>query len=334
MAERTRWKLKVQLALIEWFDQHRRPLPWRIDRNPYAIWLSEIILQQTRVEQGLPYWEKFLTEFPTVHHLAAASQDQVLQAWAGLGYYSRARNLHKAAKALSALPDWPQDADTWQTLPGIGPYTAAAVSSICFDARVPALDGNAFRVYSRLFAYADPVDKPAALRFFQAEAVDILDPNRPGDSNQAIMDLGARICTPTSPSCEECPLSAHCEANRRGTQTSFPVKTPKKPAKKVSMSLYVLVWSGNVAGVRRPQTGIWAGLWCFPEAPVDGITYGVGLETVHLLSHRKLHLDFPEATVDVRPELPEGTQWIALEDLGQKGIPVPIRWWLKEKNYI
>ncbi|MEK9830431.1 MAG: NUDIX domain-containing protein, partial [Schleiferiaceae bacterium] len=192
----------------------------------------------------------------------------------------------------------------------------------------------AFRVYSRLFAYADPVDKPAALRFFQAEAVDILDPNRPGDSNQAIMDLGARICTPTSPSCEECPLSAHCEANRRGTQTSFPVKTPKKPAKKVSMSLYVLVWSGNVAGVRRPQTGIWAGLWCFPEAPVDGITYGVGLETVHLLSHRKLHLDFPEATVDVRPELPEGTQWIALEDLGQKGIPVPIRWWLKEKNYI
>ncbi|NDD50599.1 MAG: A/G-specific adenine glycosylase, partial [Flavobacteriia bacterium] len=128
MAERTRWKLKVQLALIEWFDQHRRPLPWRVDRNPYAIWLSEIILQQTRVEQGLPYWEKFLTEFPTVHDLAAASQERVLQTWAGLGYYSRARNLHKAAKALAALPEWPQDAPSWQALPGIGPYTAAAVS--------------------------------------------------------------------------------------------------------------------------------------------------------------------------------------------------------------
>ena len=334
MTERTRWKIKAQLALSEWFDQHRRPLPWRVDRNPYAIWLSEIILQQTRVEQGLPYWEAFLATFPTVHDLAAAPQERVLQTWAGLGYYSRARNLHTAAQALAALPEWPKDVASWLALPGVGPYTAAAVTSICFDARVPALDGNAFRVYSRLFAYAEPVDKPAAQRFFQAEVIDLLDPIRPGDSNQAIMDIGSRICTPTSPSCGECPLSPYCEAYRRGTQTSFPLKTPKKAAKKVAWSLYVLECQGKLAVVQRPQTGIWAGLWCFPEAPADGITYGTGLETVHLLSHRKLHLDFPEATVDVWPEWEERIHWVAPEELAQKGIPVPIRWWLKEKNYI
>lgn len=334
MAERTIWKLKAQLALIEWFDQHRRPLPWRVDRNPYAIWLSEIILQQTRVEQGLPYWEKFMAEYPDIQDLAAASQERVLQTWAGLGYYSRARNLHKAAKILAALPTWPRDVASWQALPGVGPYTAAAVASICFDVRVPALDGNAFRVYSRLFAYADPVDKPAALRFFSTEAVDILDPNRPGDSNQAIMDVGSRICTPTSPNCGECPLSSYCEAHRRGTQTDFPIKTPKKAAQKVTLPLYVLEFQGEIAVVQRPQTGIWAGLWCFPEAPLKGVDFGAGLETVHLLSHRKLHLDFREAAVDVRPDLPEEMRWMAAKDLAHQGIPVPIRWWLKEKNYI
>lgn len=305
-----------------------------MDRNPYAIWLSEIILQQTRVEQGLPYWEKFLTEFPTVQDLAEASQERVLQTWAGLGYYSRARNLHKAAQMLATLPEWPKDASGWQALPGVGPYTAAAVSSICFGARVPALDGNAFRVYSRLFAYADPVDKPAAYRYFQEAVVPLLDPERPGDSNQAIMDIGSRICTPTSPACGECPLSIHCEACRRGTQSSFPIKTPKKAATEVALPLYVHTFKGYVAIVQRPQHGIWAGLWCFPEQPLPGVAYALGLTTVHLLSHRKLHLEFPEATLDVRPELPEGMQWVALEDLALKGIPVPIRWWLKEKNYI
>jgi A/G-specific adenine glycosylase len=296
--------------------------------------LSEIILQQTRVEQGLPYWQKFMTEFPSVQDLANASQERVLQTWSGLGYYSRARNLHRAAQLLAALPAWPEKPEEWQQLPGVGPYTAAAITSICFGARIPALDGNAFRVYSRLFAYADPVDKPAAQRFFLAEALDLLDSERPGDSNQAIMDIGSHICTPTQPTCEACPLQAFCEAHRRGTETHFPVKTPKKAAKKMEMPLYVLMHQGHVAVLQRPQRGIWAGLWCFPETPVEGIPYQPGLSTVHLLSHRKMQLAFYEAQVDVRPKLPDGYAWLPLGQLGQKGIPVPIRWWLQEKNYI
>jgi len=291
-------------------------------------------MQQTRVDQGLPYWERFLAKFPTVHDLAHASEEEVLQLWSGLGYYSRARNLHATAKKLSKLKQWPKDRATWLSLPGVGPYTASAITSICFGERIPALDGNALRVYSRLFAYPNPVDKPSALKHLGELSTPLIHPSRPGDSNQAVMDLGSSVCMPTNPACSLCPLASYCEAHQRGTERLFPLKTPKKSAISMTMALYVTNCKDEVALVKRPHKGIWAGLWCFPEDPLVDQSYSKSLETIHLLSHRKLLLQFMEFSIPEKTSLTQNVKWVSVKDLPHMGIPVPIRWWLQEKNYI
>lgn len=253
MTERTIFNFNGKVALIEWFDVHRRLLPWRDHSNPYAIWLSEVILQQTRVEQGLPYWERFMSKYPSVEKLADAPFDEIMALWAGLGYYSRARNLHAAAKAVVALGGFPSTRDGLLDLPGVGPYTAAAISSMAFQEVVPALDGNALRVYTRYFAVAERIDQKRTLRHIEELCTPLLDSSRPGDSNQAIMDLGSRICTPTRPQCGECPLQHGCEAHRRGTMESFPVKPAKKPPRRKPGPSMSLSLSGNLAWFVAPK---------------------------------------------------------------------------------
>jgi A/G-specific adenine glycosylase len=333
VTERTIFNFNGKVALIEWFDVHRRLLPWRDHSNPYAIWLSEVILQQTRVEQGLPYWERFMSKYPSVEKLADAPFDEIMALWAGLGYYSRARNLHAAAKAVVALGGFPSTRDGLLDLPGVGPYTAAAISSMAFQEVVPALDGNALRVYTRYFAVAERIDQKRTLRHIEALCTPLLDSSRPGDSNQAIMDLGSRICTPTRPQCSECPLQHGCEAHRRGTMESFPVKPAKKPPQAETWTLYVPQSFGKFGLVRRPEKGIWSGLWCFPSTLPDEYVSIPGIRTQHLLSHRVLTLEFHEI-LENQPRSEDAWTWFTLEEVKNLGLPVPIRWWFEEKNYI
>lgn len=332
MVNRTISDFNANVALIEWFDEHCRPLPWRNSCNPYAIWLSEIVLQQTRVQQGLPYWERFISTFPTVEALAAAPSDTVMALWAGLGYYSRARNLHAAAKAVVALGGFPNTRDGLLSLPGVGPYTAAAIASIVFHEVVPALDGNALRVFTRYFALADRVDQRQTIRKIEALCAPLLVPERPGDSNQAIMDLGSRICTPTQPKCGDCPLQPGCEAHRRGNMESFPVKPPKKRPIAETWMFYVPEYQGKFGLIRRPNRGIWSELWCFPTELPTGLFALPTFQLLHRLSHRTLKVEFYQIEGEFSPIHTPWT-WFTLEEVKKLGLPVPIRWWFEEKNY-
>jgi A/G-specific adenine glycosylase len=223
-------KRRVRAALLRWYRANRRDLPWRRTRDPYRIWLSEILLQQTRVETGLPYYERFVAAFPTVADLAAAPLDRVLKLWDGLGYYTRARNLHRAARLVvhergGVLP---RTAEQWQQLPGIGRYTAGAIASIAFDAAVPVVDGNVKRVFARVFCIERCIDAPAIQTELWRIAADLLPPTAPGDFNQSLMELGARLCTPRKPRCADCPIRRCCAAHAAGAQDRLPRRRPKK----------------------------------------------------------------------------------------------------------
>ena len=211
--------MALRRALLSWYDREKRELPWRGTREPYRVWLSEIMLQQTRAEAVAPRYEEFLARFPTVEALAASSEEAVLKAWEGMGYYSRARNLRRAAMEVVRRGEFPQSAKELQTLPGVGAYTAAAVASIAFHEAAPALDGNQARVLSRLLAFEETLDTPQRLRK-PAEA--LIDRERPGDYNQALTDLGSGICTPRAPKCEKCPIKAFCAARAEGDAEGYP----------------------------------------------------------------------------------------------------------------
>lgn len=200
--------------ILEWYKHHKRPLPWRIEKNVYRVWLSEIIMQQTRVNQGMAYYQKFTRLFPNIDSLAKAEEQQVLKLWQGLGYYSRARNLHKTAKIISTQfnNEFPTQFIELKKLPGIGAYTAAAIASICFDEKVPAIDGNAYRVYSRIFGLEKDISDSNALKFYFEFAQKIMPEKNPGDYNEAIMELGATVCLPQNPLCHQCPVNQHCVA--------------------------------------------------------------------------------------------------------------------------
>jgi len=255
----------VRRELLAWFDRHRRDLPWRRSRDPYRIWLSEIMLQQTRVEVVIPYYERFLARFPTVEALAAAPLDDVLALWSGLGYYRRARQLHRAAQEVAARGGFPQSLAELLALPGIGAYTAAAVGSIAFGLAEPVLDGNVERVLSRVLALAgDPKARPVRERLLAA-ARDLLDSDRPGDSNQAMMELGATLCTPRNPRCLLCPLESGCAAARQGIQESFPTPRPKRSGEKHRIAVAVVEEGEGVLLLRRPDDSpVLPGTWELP----------------------------------------------------------------------
>lgn len=253
--------------LLTWFAAHAREMPWRKTKDPYRIWLSETMLQQTRVDQATPYYHRFLEAFPTVTDLAHADLDTVLRLWEGLGYYSRARNLHKAAQMIvddfgGRFPDTPE---TLRALPGVGPYTTAAVGSIAFNHPLAVLDGNVMRVLTRVWAISDDIKSSKTKKNLQTLANTLLPPEQPGPFNEAVMELGATVCTPRQPKCTICPLQAVCRAFAQGTPTAFPVATKKKPIPHYDIAVgMVFDDQDQVLITRRPEEGLLGGLWEFP----------------------------------------------------------------------
>lgn len=246
--------------LLKWYDANARSLPWRGERDPYRVWLSEIMLQQTQAQTVMGYYARFLERFPTVFALAAAPQDEVMKLWEGLGYYSRARNLHAAAKRVAGEGGrFPGDAAGLRRLPGVGPYAANAVASIAYGECVPALDGNQARVLARALAWEPPIRTPFDLL---EPAMAMISRARPGDYNQALMDLGATVCTPREPKCERCPVAVHCRAFREDASEDFPRK-PAPVAKKEQDWTILLVMCGNRLLVRRRPQGLLGGLYEF-----------------------------------------------------------------------
>ena len=254
-------------ALLDWFDQLQIQLPWRGSRDPYRIWLSEIMLQQTRIAAVEGYYTRFLAQFPTIEALAAAPLDEVLKWWEGLGYYTRARNLHRLANSIvnNYHGQFPTTAEALQQLPGIGRYTAAAIASIAFDQRIAVLDGNVMRVLARLTDFAEDITEPRAQKQLWQVAEALLPPTRPGDYNQALMDLGRLVCVPRRPACEACPLQAQCLAFAHHTTAQRPVKKPKALRKDVRAVAAVLRDDKErLLLVQRPPHGLLGGLWALP----------------------------------------------------------------------
>ncbi len=298
--------------IIDWYRAHRRELPWRETHDPYKIWLSEIILQQTRVAQGTPYYLRFVQAYPTVNDLARAPEEAVLRLWQGLGYYSRARNLHRCAQTIvdQYSGKFPSTYQELVTLPGIGPYTAAAIASIAFGENVAVVDGNVFRVLARVFGIELDISTPAAKKHFTEAANQLVDAKHAGDHNQAVMEFGAIHCTPTSPRCDECPFKKACVARQRDMIDMLPVKG-KRLTKRTRHFDYI-VWTKGREVALRPRTGrdIWTGLYEFHLIESDEETSvaklrrdprlkqfkDIELELVesvkHLLTHQTLHIRF------------------------------------------
>jgi A/G-specific adenine glycosylase len=339
--------------LLAWYDRHRRVLPWRLDAgralkgeraDPYAVWLSEIMLQQTTVKTVGPYYVKFLTKWPTVEALAAAPLDDVLRAWAGLGYYARARNLHACARAVVERHGgiFPSDLESLRALPGIGDYTAAAVGSIAFDLPAVPVDGNVERVVSRLFAVEEVL--PAAKPIIKQIATSLLPPLRSGDFAQAFMDLGATICSPKSPACALCPWCEPCVTRARGDQESFPRKTPKREGKqRYGAAFVVLRDDGRVLLRRRPDKGLLAQM---TEVPGSDWSHDFDAATAldaaprfktkakwrklagrvdHVFTHFPLALTVYVAQVPRGTPAIKGARWAKVATLADEALPNVMR---------
>ena len=280
-------KFLLAKALEDWFAAAKRPMPWRRRPSPYLCWLSEIMMQQTTYAAVLPYYERFLKRFPTVEKLAAAKEGDVLKAWEGLGYYARARNLLKAARLIagkrSLSASWPRTSVEWSQIPGVGPYTAAALSSVLNGERTPVVDGNVARVFARVWKLTDDFSKlPARAKLAERLQPEIDKCRVPGDFNQAMMELGATVCTPKSPDCAKCPLARACAARQDGTQEEYPVKAKKKelPVRKVT-AVIVRDRQNNVLLVQNKAGGLLKGLWELP-------TVEAAADVTQVFSHFKL----------------------------------------------
>lgn len=333
-------------SLLAWYGREARDLPWRRTRDPYTVWVSEIILQQTRIDQGTPYFERFMAAFPTVAALARAPEERLLKQWEGLGYYARARNLHRSAKIVVQDRDgvFPATAAEWQALPGVGPYTAGAIASIAFGERVPVVDGNVIRVLSRVFDVADNADSSAGKRRLWHLAEGLVPADRPGDFNQALMELGARVCTPRAPACGACPLAAACQARAKGNALARPVRTPKKAAPHVEQVAAVIRRKGRFLLGKRPPEGLLGGLWEFPSGDVaSGESHAAALRRVvvsstgleidagglvsvvsHAYSHFKVTVNAYACTAATGTAQPKGyrtVRWVARNNLARYALP-------------
>ncbi|MGN7834203.1 A/G-specific adenine glycosylase [Acinetobacter sp. 22323] len=252
-------------ALLEWFDVHgRHDLPWQVANDPYKVWVSEIMLQQTQVKTVLQYFDRFIARFPTVQDLGTATWDEVAPYWAGLGYYARARNLHKAAGIVAKQGHFPETLEEWMALPGIGRSTAGALMSLGLRKYGVIMDGNVKRVLSRFFAIEDDLSKPIHERAMWQLAEELCPNERNHDYTQAIMDLGATVCTPKKPLCLYCPMQQHCQAHQQGLENELPFKKAKKPVPVKSAQVLILQCGDQWLWQQRPNTGLWGGLWCLP----------------------------------------------------------------------
>lgn len=332
----------ITRALAAWYEETRRDLPWRRTGDPYAIWVSEVMLQQTQVKTVVPYYQRFMERFPTVGHLARAELEAVLKVWEGLGYYSRARHLHRAAQRVEKhmggrLPDdWP----AFRALPGVGDYIAAAVLSIAFAKPHAVVDGNVKRVLARLFTMATPVNLAAGHKPFQRVADQLLDAADPGRHNQAMMELGAQVCAPRQPLCGRCPLALFCGARSARTTDQYPVRVQRHAVGQQQWVAGVVVRQGRLLLTRRPETGLLAGLWELPggvvrpgeaqdRACVDRVREAVGLDVAvqrhlvtvrHAYTHFKLRLEVflcAPAHGRVRRNGPAAHQWVPFDQLNR-----------------
>ena len=312
-------------SLLRWYEENGRSLPWRATGDPYAIWLSEVILQQTRIQQGLSYWERFMRRWPSVQDLASATEDEVLREWQGLGYYSRARNLHKAARQIVLSGTFPSSFNDLRRLSGVGDYTAAAIASFAFGEPVAAVDGNVYRVLSRVFGIDTPINTPSGKKTFTAVANQLLAKDAPAAFNQAMMDFGALQCTPKSPRCATCPMVEMCDACRTHRVDALPAKERRTHIKTRYFSYIFLRHEGRLAVRRRPSGDIWHGLWepvlVETEEKADerfiaercaewGRTVRVAEGLKHVLTHRIILADCYIIDTQSEPSLPEGYVWI------------------------
>lgn len=327
-------------TILRWYSENKRPLPWRNTRDPYKVWLSEIILQQTRVAQGLPYYQRFVKQYPVVRQLAAAEETAVLKLWQGLGYYSRARNLHSTAKTITMDYDgkFPETYKELITLKGVGDYTASAIASICFDEARPVVDGNVYRVLARYFGIDLPINSSKGIKYFKKLAIEVMDASSIGEYNQAIMEFGALQCSPQSPDCDHCPLNAGCIALQQKRVTTLPVKLKKKKARIRYFNFLVYIDKlGNTRLDKRTGHGIWRHLYEFPlmetgtlmeesemygrvsarEESIKNIVLWKQDPIVHKLSHQHLITRF--WIVETKEEIKDG---IPFESLPQYPVPV------------
>ena len=315
------------ITILRWFSENRRNLPWRETNAPYAIWLSEIILQQTRIQQGTAYWERFMQKFPTVESLASASEDEVLRQWQGLGYYSRARNLHTAAKQIVAAGAFPDTLEGIKRLKGVGDYTAAAIGSIAFGIPAAAVDGNVYRVLARHFGMDTPINTTEGKKIFTSLAQELLPKDEASAFNQALMDFGALQCTPSSPRCMSCPLTETCEALRTGKVEQLPVKKRTLKIQTRRLTYIYIRCKGQTAIHRRAAGDIWQGLWepvnleqtqlSVPEGELRLVQQNVK----HVLTHRILLADCYLWETTERPSLPEEYIWVDEESLDNYALP-------------
>ena len=320
-------KSAFTVALLRWFAQYGRELPWRGISDPYGIWVSEVILQQTRIEQGRDYWLRFMEQFPTVEALAAASEDEVLRLWQGLGYYSRARNMHAAARQIVEQGGFPRSIEGLRALKGVGDYTAAAVGSMAFNLPAAAVDGNVYRVLSRHYGIDVPINTTRGKRTFESLAQELLPEDKASAFNQAMMDFGATWCTPKSPRCIVCPVAETCVALRTGRVNELPVKEKKLKVQERRLTYVYIRHEGQTALHRRPAGDIWQGLWeplLVENEPLPELGCQLTLlahNVKHVLTHRVLLADFYLAEPEVRPELPTDYIWIDEQDLGNYALP-------------
>ncbi len=313
-------------AILQWYRANGRTLPWRQTRDPYAVWLSEIILQQTRVEQGMPYWQRFIGRWPTVESLACATEDEVLRLWQGLGYYSRARHLHQAARQIVAMGGFPQNMEGLRRLKGVGDYTAAAIGSFAFGLPVAVVDGNVYRVLARHFGIGTPINTTAGKQEFVALAQQLLPERQSADYNQAMMDFGALQCVPKGMQCGACPLQETCVACREGRVGELPVKRKTGKVSELRMTYVYIRCNGETAIRRRPEGDIWQGLWEPPLLSPDRLPAAGGRLTLlcrglrHVLTHRIILADCWLWEVQDRPPLPEEYVWVKETDLDRYAV--------------
>ena len=330
--------------LLVWYDRESRDLPWRKQQDPYSVWVSEIMLQQTQVKTVIPYFEAFMRRFPTIHALAEAPLDEVLARWSGLGYYRRARQLHRAAREIEEVwnGEFPTSSRELQSLPGIGPYTAAAVASIAFGEKVPVLDGNVERVLCRRMRFSEDPKKAASRRKLSEGAAALLDPKRPGDSNQALMELGAMVCRPVNPDCSTCPLAAGCGAWKENEVELYPVPRPRRKVERMRRVAALVYEEGKILLFRRPDdAGLMAGLWELPnvskestkgESEVEGrlaAKYGGEWKlsrqhgTIrHGITYRALTIQVQSAQFFAGGTLAEGPEaaWVSLGEISEFAV--------------
>ena len=332
----------ISRALLNWYDAHKRILPWRDISNPYATWVSETMLQQTRVETVLSYYKRFLTAFPTVEALAAAEEAEVLKLWEGLGYYSRARNLHAGARQV--VDDFggviPQTTAELAKIKGIGPYTAGAIASIAYGQPVPAVDGNVIRVVSRLRGIRENVGIPSVKRQLEAEAAALIPAARPGDFNQALMDLGSGVCVPGTPDCAACPLRAMCSAFAEGDPEELPQLPRKNPPKPMDYDVCLIVQDGKALMRQRTETML-NGLWVYPmvdghhtikglPAQVKKLT-GLTVERIedagaarHVFTHQIWNMRLYTMQVEKGQQKP-GWRFVSLDEMRALTIPTAMK---------